>query len=297
MNKNLVLFYLFALALFVRCASTPAEYKPNYKTPPFIIDSHIHYIPTDEWEKSLVEIYTKHHAMACVLVDLNNLEKGIAFAKAHPEIVIPYAAVKIDSASVLQDIQRAYDMGYKGLGELFATGDWDYNDPKYEPIWTLAEKLGMPIAPHTGNLSNGMMDHLRPGPLADIAARHKKLKIHAAHFGNPWYEEAAEATRRNSNLYFDMCGSSLIKKENDPKFWGQYLWWTEAIGKAHMPKNAVPAWEKIVFSTDETPDQLVENIRRFNKALDANNVPASIRAMCYGLTIAKMHGIQVPASK
>jgi hypothetical protein len=123
MNKNLVLFYLFALALFVRCASTPAEYKPNYKTPPFIIDSHIHYIPTDEWEKSLVEIYTKHHAMACVLVDLNNLEKGIAFAKAHPEIVIPYAAVKIDSASVLQDIQRAYDMGYKGtrcsLGRLW----------------------------------------------------------------------------------------------------------------------------------------------------------------------------------
>ena len=64
-----------------------------------------------------------------------------------------------------------------------------------------------------------------------------------------------------------------------------------------MPKNAVPAWEKIVFSTDETPDQLDENIRRFNKVLDANNVPDSIRAMCYGLTIAKMHGIKVPAEK
>ena len=100
MNRNLVFLSLILATLFIRCASTTAEYKPNYKTPAFIIDSHIHYKPTAEWEKSLVEIYTKHHAMACILVDMDNLEKGIAFAKAHPEIVIPYAAVKIDSASV-----------------------------------------------------------------------------------------------------------------------------------------------------------------------------------------------------
>jgi hypothetical protein len=61
-----------------------------------------------------------------------------------------------------------------------------------------------------------------------------------------------------------------------------------------MPKDAVPAWEKIVFGSDEGPDQFEENIRRFNKALDANNVPDSIRAKCYGLTMARIHGIAVP---
>jgi len=299
MNKNLILLSIITLALAVGCANVErkVELKPNYKTPPFIIDSHIHYKATDAWEKSFIEIFTKHNAMGCILVDMKDLDRGIAFAKAHPDRVIPYAAILIDSSTVLKDIQRAYDMGYKGLGELFATGDWSYNDRRYDPIWALAEKLNMPIAPHTGNLSTGQMDHLRPAPLADIAVRFPKLLIHAAHFGNPWYEEAAEATRRNSNLYFDLCGSSLIKKENDPGFWAQYLWWTDAIGKAHMPKNAVPAWEKIMFATDEGPDQLDENIRRFNKVMDACKVPDSIRAMCYGLTIAKMHGIKVPVTK
>ena len=240
--------------------------------PPFIIDSHMHYTATDEWEKSFLDIYTRHNAMACLLMPMKDLDRGIAFAKAHPDRVIPYAEINIDSPTVVEDIQKVHSMGFRGLGELFAMGRRDYNDPKYDTIWALAEQLGMPIAPHTGILFDGTMANLRPSFIADIAARHPNLIIHAAHFGNPWYEEAAEATRRNKNLYFDLCGSSLIKKENDPGYWAQWLWWTDAAGKAHMPKEVVPAWEKILFATDEDPDALEENIRRFNKALDACNV-------------------------
>jgi len=301
---------LIAVILFAGCTnpdstktslSTTAgwdesTYQPNYSTPPFIIDDHVHARVTPEWEKSFIEVYTKRNAMACLFYSARDWEAGIAFAKAHPERVIPYAAVDIDSPTVLQEVQKAYDMGFKGLGELFARGDWDYCDPKYEPLWTLVEKLDMPIAPHTGNLANGLMHHLRPAPLADICARHPNLKIHSAHFGNPWYEEAAECARRNVNLYFNLSGSSLIKKENDPTYWAQWLWWTDAIGKPHMPKNAVPAWEKIVFGSDEGPDQFEENIRRFNKVLDANNVPDSIRAKCYGLTMARLLHINVPVN-
>lgn len=300
-TKHLLLVLPFVL--FAGCgqnapqqAAAPAKpvYEPNYKTPPFIIDDHVHARATPEWEQAFIEAYTKRNAMAVLFYGQKDWEKGIAFAKAHPDRVIPYANVDIDSPTILKEVQKAYDMGFRGLGELFARGDWDYCDRKYEPLWTLAEKLDMPIAPHTGNLANGLMHHLRPAPLADICARHPKLKIHAAHFGNPWYEEAAECARRNSNLYFDLSGSSLIKKENDPAYWGQWLWWTDAIGKAHMPKNAVPAWEKIVFGSDEGPDQLEENIRRFNKVLDANNVPDSIRAKCYGLTMARLLNVKVP---
>lgn len=291
------LFFLSIAAIALGFGCARGDLKPNYSTPSFIIDSHMHYDPTDVWEKSFLEIYSSHNAMACLLMDMKDLDRGIAFAKAHPDRVIPYAAIDIDSPTVVEDIQKVYAMGFKGLGELFAEGRWDYNDPKYDTIWALAEQLGLPVAPHTGNLSNGMMAHLRPSFLADIAATHPKLYIHAAHFGNPWYEEAAEAARRNNNLYFDLCGSSLIKKENDPHYWAQWLWWTDAIGKAHMPKDAVPAWEKIMFATDEGPDALVENIRRFNKVLDACGVDEATREKCYGLTIAKIHGIKVPDTK
>jgi predicted TIM-barrel fold metal-dependent hydrolase len=289
--KSRPLFLLFVYIILAIGCKRDGHNNINYN-PPFIIDSHMHYKADDAWEKSFLEIFSKHNAMACLLMPVKDLERGIAFAKAHPDRVIPYAEIDIDSPTVTEDIQKAYSMGFKGLGELFAMGRKDYDDPKYDTIWALAEKLGMPVAPHTGILFNGTMAHLHPASLADVAAMHPRLIIHAAHFGNPWYEEAAEAARRNTNLYFDLSGSSLIKKEYDPGYWAQWLWWTNAAGKAHMPKEVLPAWEKILFATDEDPEALDENIRRFNKALDACNVSIDTRAKCYGLTMARIHGIQ-----
>ncbi len=261
------------------------------RTPSFIIDSHTHYQATEAWEKSFISVYTRHNAMGCVLVDMKQLDRGIAFARAHPDRVIPYAAVEIDSPTVLDDIRKARAMGYKGLGELFAVNQWNYDDPKYDKMWALAEELGMPLAPHTGILANGLMARMRPSFLATIASRHPKLIIHAAHFGNPWYDEAGEATRRNNNLFFDLSGSSLIKKEEDPAYWKQFLWWTPYLGKAHMPADAVPAFEKLLFATDEPPEAFEENLRRFNKMLDACGVPDETRAKSYGLTMARIHQI------
>jgi predicted TIM-barrel fold metal-dependent hydrolase len=289
-TKSLIIL-VFTLILNTRCNGP--EQKLTTSTPSFIIDSHMHYTATDEWEKSFLDVYTRNNAMACLLMPMKDLDRGIAFAKAHPDRVIPYAEINIDSPTVVEDIQKVHSMGFRGLGELFATGRRDYNDPEYDTIWALAEQLGMPIAPHTGILADGTMATLRPSFISDVAARHPNLYIHAAHFGNPWYEEAAEATRRNKNLYFDLSGSSLIKKEDDPGYWAQWLWWTNAAGKAHMPKEVVPAWEKIVFATDEDPVALEENIRRFNKALDACSVSQETRAKCYGLTIARIHGIKI----
>ena len=299
MKKKIILVFVILIFLLTFGCSEQREKtnvtisELNLSTPGFIIDSHIHYRATDEWEKSFLEIYEKWNAIGCILVGMDDLERGIVFAKAHPDRTIPYASIDIDSPTVLKDIQNAYDMGYKGLGELFATKDWNYDDPKYDPIWALAEKLGMPIAPHTGILANGILSRMRPGYLGTIAYKFPNLIIHAAHFGNPWYNEAGEITRRNKNLYFDMTGSSLIKKDTDPGFWKQFLWWTPYIGKPHMPKDAVPAFQKIVFATDQSPEGLEENIIRFNKVLDACGVSEETRKKCYYETIAKIHGIDV----
>jgi len=286
MKHGLFLTIIAALSL---AAGVHAQSRP---LPSLIIDSHTHYRATDDWEKSFVTVYGKHHAMACLLIGMKDIDRGIAFAKAHPDLVIPYAAIDIDSPTVLDDIRRVKKMGFKGLGELFAVHQWNYDDPKYEPIWALADSLKMPVAPHTGILANGMLARMRPSFLATIASMHPNLVIHAAHFGNPWYDEAGEATRRNANLFFDLSGSSLIKKENNPKIWEEYLWWTPHVGKAHMPADAVPAFQKILFATDEPPEAFEENIRRFEKMLDACKVDDATRAICYGLTIARIHGIK-----
>jgi predicted TIM-barrel fold metal-dependent hydrolase len=295
MKTKFALAAILAACILYGCK--PKAPVPNTSTPPFIIDTHTHYMASDAWEKEFIDTYTKHNAMACLMVEMKDLEKGILFAKAHPDRIIPYAAIDIDSPTVLEDIRKVNEMGYRGLGELFAVNQWNYDDPRYEPMWSLAEELGMPVAPHTGILAWGQMARMQPEFLAEVAYRHRKLIIHAAHFGNPSYAEAAEATRRNPNLYFDMSGSSLIKKDHDPGHWEEWLWWTPHIGKSHMPADAVPAFEKILFASDEDPDQLEANIIRFNKMLDACNVADSSRAKSYGLTMAKIHGIKVPGTE
>jgi len=73
----------------------------------------------------------------------------------------------------------------------------------------------------------------------------------------------------------------------------QFLWWTPYLGKSHMPKDAVPAFEKILFATDEAPEELEANIIRFNKMLNACGVSEETRAKCYGLTIARIHKIEL----
>ena len=239
--KTICIFIaVLACALLTSCKQ--AENKPNTSRPSFIIDSHIHYRATDEWEKSFLEIYTRHNAMACVLIGMNSLERGIEFARQHPDRVIPYAAIDIDSPTVTDDIRKVKAMGFKGLGELFATKGWSYDHPKYDSIWILAEQFGMPIAPHTGIHARGNFAGMRPASIATIAERHRGLFIHAAHFGNPWYAEAGEGTRLNPNLYFDMSGSSLIKKGDNPGIWEEYLWWTPHLGKPHVGAAAGPAF-------------------------------------------------------
>ena len=142
MKIKLILSALLAFTLLWGCNSTGQ--KPNTSTPPFIIDSHTHYGATDEWGKSFLEVCTKHNAMACLLVNMEDLDRGIKFARAHPDRVIPYAAIDIDSPTVLEDIQKVYNMGFKGLGELFARNQWDKGRKLLKKILSGSTKCSMP---------------------------------------------------------------------------------------------------------------------------------------------------------
>ena len=76
------------------------------------------------------------------------------------------------------------------------------------------------------------------------------------------------------------------------------MWWTAGEGEAtqHTLKGGPDAFEHIVFGTDENPTGLAPNIERFQKFLEANNVPEATREKMWGLTIAHVLGID-PATK
>lgn len=266
---------------------------------PFIIDSHQHFRSEPGYIDTLVKIYEPRNAMACVLTPLDSLDIVRKAAAAHPGVVIPYGYIQIDHPDVLQHIDRFAKAGFKGIKMHRPKYDWDAFG--YFPVYRKLEQLGLVALFHTGIVAGSSdepepssMARMRPAFLHTIARSFPRLRIQGAHFGNPWYEEAAEVARWEKNLYFDLTGSSLIKKANDLAVFGTYLWWEGPT--AHSSPDAVYAFEKLVFGTDEQPANLDAVIARFDAMLDANRVPGASRQLIYGGTMARILGIPVRAS-
>jgi len=262
----------------------------------FVIDSHQHYQPAPDYVGRLVETYRPRNAMACVLTPMAGFEAVRKAVAAHPDVVIPYGHVNVDEPGVMREIQQFADAGFKGVKMHRPKYNWD--DFGYFPVYEKLQSLKLVALFHTGIVSGSSdepeqssMARMRPSYLHTIARSFPKLIIQGAHLGNPWYDEAAEAARWEKNLYFDLTGSSLIKKEKNLAVFKEYFWWEGPT--AHSAKDAVYAFEKLVFGTDEAPDQIDNMLGRYEAMLDACGVPEASRKKIYGETMAKILGIKV----
>ena len=283
-------------------AATAAQQRQASPTSPswFIIDSHQHYRDDPDYIDTLVRIYRARGAIACVLTPIRGLEVVRKAAQAHPDVIIPYGYVNVDDPDTRAQIDRFAKAGFKGIKMHRPKRNWD--DFGYFPIYQQLQDLGLVALFHTGIVSGSSdepepssMARMRPSFLHTIARAFPKLRIQGAHLGNPWYDEAAEVARWEKNLYFDLTGSSLIKKQKNLAVFKEYLWWEGPT--AHSSPDAVYAFEKLVFGTDEPPANLESVITRFEAMLDANDVPEASRRKIYGETMAAILGIAPRATR
>jgi hypothetical protein len=284
-----VLVVLLALAV----EQAPAPAPPRR----FIIDSHLHYRDEPGFFDTVVRTYRPRNAMACVLTPYRHFEAVKKAAAAYPDVVIPYGDVSVDDPAVLAQIDALAAGGAKGVKMHRPRHDWD--DAAYFPIYQKLQDRNLVALFHTGIVAGTSADapepssmaRMRPSFLHTIARSFPRLRIQGAHLGNPWYEEAAEAARWEKNLYFDVTGSSLIKKAKNLAVFKDYLWWEGPT--AHSPPDAVYAFEKLVFGTDEPPAELDNVLRRYEAMLDACGVPEPSRRKIYGETMGRILGIRV----
>jgi len=262
----------------------------------FIIDAHQHFSPEKDYVERLVKIYASRNAMACVLTPMAGFETIKAAAAKYPDVIIPYGHLSVDSPDILKDIKKCSDAGFKGIKMTSPRKNWD--DESYFPIYEKLQSLKLLALFHTG-IVQGLSDdpepssmaRMRPSFLHTIARSFPKLIIQGAHLGNPWYDEAAEVARWEKNLYFDLTGSSLIKKAKNLAVFKDYLWWEGPT--AHSSPDAVYAFEKLVFGTDEEPEHLEICLGRYEAMLNACQVPEASRKKVYGETLARLLGIRV----
>jgi predicted TIM-barrel fold metal-dependent hydrolase len=262
----------------------------------FIIDAHQHYDAAPNYIDRLVKVYGQRNAMACVLTPMSGFEVVKKAAAQHPDVVIPYGHINVDNPDVIAEIQKFADAGFKGIKMHTPKYNWD--DFGYFPIYDKMQSLRLVALFHTGIVAGSSdeperssMARMRPSFLHTIARSFPKLVIQGAHLGNPWYDEAAEVARWEKNLYFDLTGSSLIKKSKNLAVFKDYLWWEGPT--AHSSPDAVYAFEKLVFGTDEDPENLDACVARYEAMLGACGVPEVSRKKIYGETLAKILGIKV----
>jgi uncharacterized protein len=137
-------------------------------------------------------------------------------------------------------------------------------------------------------------DRMRATALDGIARRFPKLTILGAHTGNPDYCWAAEEARWDPNLYFDLSGSSLIKKQDDPGFWKSIFWWS-GVTSPHTPAGEHDAHERLVFGSDVAAGDLQEfdlELAGYHKMLDACGVSKATQDMIFSGTMLHLVGAQ-----
>jgi predicted TIM-barrel fold metal-dependent hydrolase len=261
----------------------------------FIIDSHQHFDDRPDYFDKLVATYRPRNAMACVLTPMPGFEATKRAATAYPDVVIPYGQISVDDTAAPDQIAKFADAGFKGIKMHSPQRNWD--DPQYFHLYRQIQDRKLVALFHTGIAFHietpqyTSMARMRPAYLDTIARAFPELYIQGAHLGNPWYEEAAEVTRWGPRVYFDVTGSSLIKKAKNLAVFKEYLWWEGPT--AHSSPQAVYAFEKLVFGTDEAPEQIDNMLGRYEALLDACAVPEPSRRKIFAETMARILGIPV----
>ncbi len=264
------------------------------QTAPKLIDCHVHHNGSAEFLTKLANRLQEAQGMALLITAPKDLEQVTGFMKQHPGLLVGLGEIQLDAPDALATVDRFAAAGFRGLGEL--TGPkYPYDDRRYWPIYERAEAHRMILLFHTGIVnrtqpdvpSDVSSDRMRVATLDLIARRFPKLTIIGAHLGNPDYAWAAEIGRWNPNLYFDVSGSTLIKKQSDYAFFKSIFWWSGAASP-HTPKSGGSAFEKLVFGSDVFDGDLEEfdrELNRYRGMMDLCEVPGQAQANIFAGTM------------
>lgn len=281
---------IFRFSLFLLASLTFAQ-------TPRLVDAHVHHNGDPEFLRQLVERLEKHDGIAFLLVKPQHLKQVTTFMAAHPGRLVGFGDISLDDPKALDQIDEFQKAGFRGLGEISRCKK-PFDDPSYTPIYDRAARYGMMLLFHTGVVNRSRpdvpedvsVDRLRVTLIDNIARRYPSITVIGAHLGNPDYEWAAEMARWNPNLYFDLSGSTLIKKQEDPTFFKSIFWWS-SVASPHTPKSQVSAFEKIVFGSDVFGGDLDEfdrSLERYKRMLDACGVSQEAQSNIFGKTLARL---------
>ena len=180
-----------------------------------------------------------------------------------------------------ETVDQYYSKGFIGIKILNPTKPYDSDE--FLEYYQRAEDLDMPILFHTGVIARHKLDQpidqtsdrMRPVTLDRIARLFPKLKIIAAHMGDPWFSEAYMVSQKNPNMWLDISGKGI---------------WLKALAiKQHLWIRLRP--EKLLFGTDEPPTEFLRLYHFWDTYFYEIGITFDQREQIFGKTAKKILGL------
>jgi len=264
-----------------------------------VIDCH-HHLPAIDPEGYVDKLRTECARLGIDRVvimsagppDWASNEKVAELQHANSDLLIGLGYLQLGAVTV-KDVDRVHELGLKGLKFIWPLRNYDDDD--FMPIYDRAAALGLPALFHLGivarepnqHLKDVSMARMRPVFLDRIARRLPSLNLIGAHYGNPWYEEAAELARMHPNVFFDLTGSSLKKKK--PEYFDELMWWGKDQQYGRMGNNH--PYQKLLFGTDVGVEMMEDTLTDYRKLMDTCGMSAEFRALVMGGTAQALFGL------
>ena len=273
--------------------------EPKASTTDRIIDIHVHYdAKNPKFMDEFLKVADRLNLTGCILTPFAHRKVVAEAAKQHPTRIIPFGFVEVDAPDAVKQVEELHGLGYRGLGELESPKK-PFNDPSYSAIYELANRYSWIILFHTGivmreefkepeDVTSGRM---LPVHLEEIARRFPKITVLGAHCGNPEYEWAAEVTRWNPNVFFDLSGSTLTKMRGRLQHFQDIFWWSGVGQDTSTPNNDPSAFIKVVFGSDTYPAHIETVVGQYHAFFEACDIPEVTRKMILGGTMAQLLGL------
>jgi len=275
-----------------------------------IIDSHVHLLSEPGYiEKLILEMDKLGIDKVCLLamqqvpiwgsIAASNEQLLDAYAK-YPDRIIPFGYVDL-GVDPVNLIDQLADAGCKGLK--ITRTRFDYNANELMEYYAHASARRMVILFHTGTVLRTSEDQyldidssrLRPIFLDRIARKFPDMNIIGAHLGNPWYEEAAMTLFWNPNVYFDLSGTLLARK--NAAWFKETLWWdpermSQLARDANSHYTVSHPFDRICFGTDVPVQEMKYCLVQYRKIFDDLGLSKEIRDGVMGGNVAKMFGLK-----
>jgi len=127
-------------------------------------------------------------------------------------------------------------------------------DPELEPYLAICERMGIPVALHTGmsfpnttyTCCPKFRTHLgNPLLIEEVLVKHPKMKIQLMHLGFPWLQETKAIMNVYPQVYADIAGIDWLRPL--PEFYGYLKSFLDGgFGKRIMYGSDQMAWEDAI---------------------------------------------------